>query len=220
MKLPFEKIYCLHLVEASERYTNVLKECERINLENEVNFWYTSKKPINAIIGNHIETLHDGYYDRRFKINPYTYGACFDCAYNHYSIIKQAYIRGINSILIFEDDICFNYDVNLLDNIINNIPNDYDVLKFYNTCYDKQNNIDNGYFEIINEQNIKLYYHSTLCYALSRKGMEALINEYEKNLLAADVALNRIKSNNDIKYYTLKLNVFCIPREFVSTIVE
>ena len=219
MKLPFEKVYCIHLAEAGERYINVLKECERINLENEVDFWYTTKKPINVTIGDCIETLHTPYYIKKMTENPYTYAACFDCAYNHYSIIKQAYIRGINSILIFEDDIKFNENVNLLSDIIDNIPSDYDVLKLYNTYYNKQNNIDDGYFEMINKENSKFYYHSTLCYALNRNGMKALIDEYEKNLLAADVVLNMVKSNKSIKFYTLKHNVFCYPKGFVSTIV-
>jgi hypothetical protein len=42
MKLPFDKIYCIHLVEAGYRHESVLEECKKINLENEINFWYTS----------------------------------------------------------------------------------------------------------------------------------------------------------------------------------
>lgn len=221
MKLPFEKIYCLHLAEANERYTNVLKECERIDLENEVNFWYTTKKPINVTIGDCIETLHTPYYKRKMNVNPYTYAACFDCAYNNYSIIKQAYIRGINSILIFEDDIKFNEDVNLLKDIVDNIPSDYDVIRLHNTCYDKNNKIENGvYFELLDEDNCKHYYHSTVCYALSRKGMKALIDKYETKLQAADNVLDSIRLNEDIKFYILKLNVFCTYQDMKSTIVE
>jgi GR25 family glycosyltransferase involved in LPS biosynthesis len=217
MKLPFEKIYCLHILEAKERYGSVIEECNKIELENEVNFWYTCKKPINLTIGNNIESLHDSYYNRKAETNEYTYGAVFDCAYNHYSIIKQAYMRGINSILIFEDDILFN-KISVLKNIIDNIPNDYDVLKFYNTVYDKKNVIvNNVFFQLID--NPDKYCNSTLCYALSRKGMEAVINEYESNLVAADIALNNITSNKDIKFYVLKLTLFCKPKKFISTIV-
>lgn len=222
MKLPFDKIYCLHLVEAKERYVSILEECEKINLENKIDFWYTTKKPINAFIGNNIYTLHDKYYNKYINQNKYTYGACFDCAYNHYSIIKQAYIRGLNTILIIEDDILFNDNVDLLNTIINNIPEDYDVLKLYNTVYNKHNEITsyNDCFELIDEHNYKYYYHSTLCYALNRKGMEALINEYETNLVAADVALNNIRLNEDINFYTLKANLFCSPKNFISNIVN
>ena len=217
MKLPFEKIYCLHILDAKERYDSVIKECEQIELENEVNFWYTCKKPINLTIGNNIDTLRTDYYNKKAEINEYTYGTVFDCAYNHYSIIKQAYMRGINSILIFEDDILFN-NIRVLKDIINNIPNDYDVLKFHNHVYDKRNLIvNNCFFELID--NPDKYYHSTLCYALSRKGMEAVINEYESNFAAADVVLNNITSNKDIKFYVLKLTLFCKPKKFISTIV-
>ena len=50
--------------------------------------------------------------------------------------------------------------------------------------------------------------------------MEALINEYETNLVAADVALNNIRLNKDIKFYTLKTNLFCSPKNLISNIVN
>lgn len=232
MKLPFDKIYCLHLVEAKDRYDSVLEECDKINLENEISFWYTSKKPINATIGNNIQSLHDKYYDKFAIKNEYTYGACFDCAYNHYSIIKQAYIRGLNNILIIEDDIFFNNNTDILKDIIDNIPYNYDVLKLYNTSIRdvlKQPNVSmfcdylytfKNYFELLNKNNYKHFYHSTLCYALSRKGMKALIDEYETNLVAADIALNNIRLNKEINFYTLKSNVFCMPKKFSSNIIK
>lgn len=55
---------------------------------------------------------------------------------------------------------------------------------------------------------------------LKQKGMEALINEYETNLVAADVALNNIRLNKDINFYTLKANLFCSPKDFISNIVN
>lgn len=219
MKLPFDKIYCLHLAEAKERYDSVLEECEKINLENEIDFWYTTKKPINVTIGNNTPSLHTPYYERIFNNNKNIYGACFDCAYNHYSIVKQAYIRGFNSILIFEDDIEFNDDIDLLNTIIKNIPNDYDVIKFKNTeiYHKKFQKMHFGYFKLINEKNNFLF--STLCYALSRKGMKVLIDEYESNFTCADIVLDNIRVNDDIKFYSLKLNMFCNPKsKFESTI--
>jgi GR25 family glycosyltransferase involved in LPS biosynthesis len=221
LKLPFEKIYCLHLSESKNRYNEVLKEFKKINLVNEVDFWYTCKKPINENIGNSIQSLHDKYYNKLMKNNKYIYGAVFDCSYNHYSIIKQSYIRGFDSILIIEDDIHFNDNIELLNNIINNIPNDYDVLKFYNTkCLVNDNKASDDYFELLNENNYKNYYHSTLCYALSRKGMETIIKEYETDFVASDIALNKIRLNKDIKFYVLKSNQFCMQSEVISTIVK
>jgi GR25 family glycosyltransferase involved in LPS biosynthesis len=219
MKLPFDKIYCIHLVEAGYRHKSVLEECKKINLENEINFWYTSKKPINKTIGDGMCSLHDDYYNKYRKVNEYTYGACFDCAYNHYSIIKQAYIRGLNSILIIEDDIFFHDDIDLLNDVIDNIPEDYDILKFYNQRYQKDNEHIKDYFISMDINNYQYYYHSTLCYALSRNGMKSLIDEYESNFAVADIALNNIRLNKDIKFYTLKSNLICSPKRFVSTII-
>lgn len=234
MKLPFDKIYCLHLAEDTQRRENVLSEIKKINLENKVNFWYTTKKPINSIIGNSIQTLHTGFYDQvKEKTNPNIYGAVFDCSYNHYSIIKQALLRGIESILIIEDDIVFNNDLNMLKSVVDNIPKDYDVLKLYSTHnprlfmqlqYTPPEYAlihDTDYFNRLTVENQyeigKYYKYSTLCYALSKKGMEALVAIYESNyFLPSDLCLDScyaVKGLEDIKFYALKENIFCEPNQ-------
>lgn len=228
MKLPFDKIYCLHLVESDERKKGVLNEIKKIQLENEVNFWYTTKKPINTIIGESISGLHTEFYDKvRKLVNPDIYGAVFDCAYNHYSIIKQAYLRGFNNILIIEDDIHFNDDITLLNNIIENIPQDYDVLKLFNDLNPhilgvkrkgvELSNTDNKYFDLLNanDEYSKIYRGSTLCYGLSRIGMSALITIYETEFMPSDMSLDvSYRLDNlgpDINFYTIKENLFCNP---------
>lgn len=214
MKLPFEEIYCLHLVEDKNRYDSILNEINRIELENNIEFWYTSKKPINNEIGDNLESLHTRYYDKRKLCNQGVYGSVFDCAYNHYSIIKQAYLRGVNSILILEDDIKFNDDNVIIKDIIDNMPNDYDVLKLYNTNNYNWGNksIDcKNYFIKLDKTNFYNYSQSTLCYALSKKGMEVVINEYERSFMASDLILDNIRSNDTINFYTLKINNFVKP---------
>lgn len=216
MKLPFDKIYCLHLAEDNNRKINVLNEIKKIHLENEVNFWYTTKKPINIAIGNHIQSLHTMCYDEIYKRNNSIYGAVFDCAYNHYSIIKQALLRGMDSILIIEDDIKFNDDLIELEAIISNIPKDYDVLKLHNTIIPYTSNVHdyNQYFLNLKENNNQWTF-STLCYALSKKGMGAIVNVYESKLshfFPSDICLDVLsRLNMDIKLYSIKDNVFCQP---------
>lgn len=226
MKLPFDKIYCLHLVENPERKYNVLNEIKKLQLENDVQFWYTTKKPINNIIGESISDLHTKFYDEISKhTNKNVYGSVFDCAYNHYSIVKQAYLRGLNNILIIEDDIHFNDDISLLNDIIKNIPQNYDVLKLFNEfnpyIVGKQDivtpNIDNEYFDLLNATDVysRFYRFSTLCYGLSRAGMLALITVYETKFMPADMSLDMVYRTTglgfDVNFCTIKENLFCHP---------
>lgn len=49
--------------------------------------------------------------------------------------------------------------------------------------------------------------------------MKVLIDEYESNFTCADIVLDNIRANDDIKFYSLKLNMFCNPKsKFESTI--
>ena len=222
MKLPFDKIICLHLVENTERYNSIIQQIKYFDIEDKFEFWYTCKKsPITNQIGDNIDGIKDEYYDNIRKTNPNVYGNVFDCAYNHYNMIKTAYLRGFNNILIIEDDILFNKDKIFLETLFNNIPEDYNIIKFYYS-YDNNNfNIDEiKYVDKSYEQFYK-YDFSTLCYSLSRKGMEIMIDEYENNFTAADVILENIKKNdkkND-KYYILSHQKLCVPIGDESNIV-
>ena len=45
--------------------------------------------------------------NKKKRYNPDIYCAVFNCAFEHYTIVKQAYLRGLNNILVFEYDIRF-----------------------------------------------------------------------------------------------------------------
>jgi GR25 family glycosyltransferase involved in LPS biosynthesis len=224
MILPFDKIYCLHLAEDKEKLNHLNKELEKLGIKNQVEIWWTCKKPISTIIGNSINTLKTLYYEKMKNYKPNVYAGVFNCAFEHYTIIKQSYLRGFDSILIIEDDITFIDDIKKIEEVFNSIPSNYDLIKYHST-------------EVaIIESSIcinKYYYTncfgvcSTKCYALSRKGMEKVIRYYESSFECADVVLNKLMYNyynkNGEDYYEFKdssFNYYIIDKECIVKDIE
>ena len=222
MKFPFEKIFCLHLAEDVDRYNNINSIIKHFNIEDQFEYWWTCKKsPINNPIGNNMDNLKDGYYENKIKTNPNVYGNVFDCAYNHYSIIKQAYLRGLNSILIIEDDIQFTRNDEILSNLFEMMPKDYNIIKFYYSFDMNKEKLKTIKYVDKSDPHFYNYDFSTLCYALSKEGMRIMIEEYENNFRSADVVLENIKKNdskND-KYFILSFQALCWPIGNKSNIV-
>ena len=207
MILPFDKIWCLHLAENKEREKHCLNEFKKINIENKVNFWWTCRRRISNDIGLWLDELHNGDYDSLSGNKKLIYGAVFNCSLEHYSIIKTSYYRGFEHILIFEDDIRFVNNINLIKNTFNNIPKDYDIIKFYDIeghVYDDWYINDNSN----NQEFIKTtnFGHSTAFYALSRKGMALYCSLMDKKFVPAD--------NIDVSMYAYQgvINVYRVAR--------
>ena len=144
--------------------------------------------------------------------NKNIYNKTFDCALNHYNIIKSAYKRGLNHILVFEDDINFVVDKDIFNKVIQKIPNDYDIIKFYNVQ-------DEEKYELTNDDNIQYtkdisnddLLHSCIMVAYSNKGMKEYIDMIEKNGIAAcDVYYKNIHWENKINIYRLN-SYFILP---------
>lgn len=211
MKLPFDKIYCIHLAENEIRYKNLIDEFERLGIKDQVEIWWTCKRKISTEIGNNLESLHTIFYNYKRRQNEDVYGAVFNCSFEHYTIIKQAYLRGLNSILILEDDIDFNKNISNdeINNIFANIPEDYDIVKLYNEEFDK--NESNKPFSFILNKNINIYKYSlsSMCYALSRNGMKKYIEKMDEKFEIADRILDTLKSDKELKFYTLSNNILC-----------
>lgn len=233
MKLPFEKIYCIHLAEDVERYELLMNELRRIGIEDQVDIWWTSKKNINTIIGNSMTSLHTQYYDEiKESICPNVYQGVFDCTYNHYSIISQAYARGLKSILIFEDDIIFNDDVEKIKAVFDSIPDDYTIVKFHNVwvcgeyalCKNpiKENlSYDVPKFITYDDESFMTYGNSLLCYGMTHDGMKHILDAYDRGFQASDIVVERVKKLDKPQgFYTLASNMLCMQRNVVSNIIN
>lgn len=220
----FDKIYCLSLTNEIDRYNNCVNQFNKLNLS--VDFWYTCKRK-----WNHIEYVVPGirtqYYDYvcGYKDNPYGYSGFFNCALEQYTIIKTSYERGMNHIAIIEDDIKFIDDKNKILTYLNNIPNDFNIIKFQNSNPNNYILNSNNFYHSVYKcfDNPDFHYFSSMFYALDRKGMEIYIDyfdniEFTGSDLIFEKLFNKYK-NSEYKFYTIN-DIICAPNaELKSQIV-
>jgi len=108
----------------------------------------------------------------------------FSIAMNHYRAIATAYHLGKSSVLVMEDDICFLKDLKVLQEVIYDLPDDFDIamldhnkpsampVREYVGQFDKSRKISRHWhsFDCLT---------SSGCYALSRRGMESILSKME-----------------------------------------
>lgn len=194
LKEKFDICYVLNVSDRKDRRDNMEFQfndigIEDINHSDWIRYHYTTRFPYNDIIMAAFNSTKKGRFT---KPNEY------DCARNHYAIVKECFDRGFNHILIMEDDIKFLKDVQTLYDFINNIPNDYDILQFggFTTdkrCLDILNKIDEFW---VMHKGIQLWNASM--YALSRKGMEFYIKFMNKFFWVADGPLYMAPNNDKL----------------------
>ena len=121
-------------------------------------------------------------------------------AFHHYRIIKIAYEQGCKRILIMEDDVCFLKDLELLEQLFIRTPMYADVVLYDKLIYQLPTEKYYEYFNpkalYIDYSHLELYtiaFSSCACYALSREGMDEIIQNYEHAFTAADTYTNFIK---------------------------
>ena len=159
----FDEAYCIHCNTYKNRLEELLNEFKRLN--------------INVSIVNVDKCSNSD--------NP-----ILDCSLNHVKIIENAYNKGLEHILIMEDDIRFLNDLNTLNEYIEKIPKDYDIILFdyvYGYDFDEISRFfdkdkTNYFINIHQDQRV----FSAACYLLSRKGMEHIINSQKQKLREPD----------------------------------
>lgn len=196
LKEKFDICYVLNLSDRSDRRSNMEYQFHKLGLED-INYsdWlryhYTTKFPYNYLIADAFNKTNEGRFT---KANEY------DCARNHYSIVKECYDRGLNHILIIEDDIKFLKDYKTFIDFIDNIPVDYDILQFGGFTTDP------NAISILKKYNENIYWtkHRDIglwnasMYALSRKGMEYYIAFMDKFFWVADGPLFKAPINGKL----------------------
>ena len=63
MKLPFDKVYMLHLAENENRLNFMTKQFKHHGISKQVEIWWTCKRDISVEIGNILNSLHTDTYD-------------------------------------------------------------------------------------------------------------------------------------------------------------
>lgn len=205
----FDEVHCILSLGQEDRIQNVKKVFNEYNIKN-VHYTYTFNKPIYKNIRNSYPSIVTPFYDSLNEKDHIIYNRVFDCALNHYNIIKSAYLRNLNSVLVFEDDINFIVNKNIVNKVIDLMPEDYDILKFYNgddqirLGITTESNIEYTkrfkYFEGITYQD----FYSCVMVGYSRKGMKAYIDKIEENGIAAcDIYYEHLIKENKINVYRL-----------------
>lgn len=197
----FDEIHCILTLDKPERVLNANKVFNDYNINN-VKYTYAFDKPIYRNIRESYKSLQDPFYENVYIKMKNVYDRAFDCALNHYNIIKGAYKRGLNNILVFEDDINFIVNKDIFNKIIEQMPNDYDIIKFYNVS-------DEEYYNVTTEVKYTKEFkengsHSCIMVAYSNKGMKAYIDKIEDNGIApCDIYYKNLIKENKINIYRL-----------------
>lgn len=225
MKLPFDKVYYLHLSERNDRLEAINNNIKELNLEN-IDIWWEVKYPFQTMVGNLLH--HAGVLDFWHDCDR---GGCYNEWRAIYCMVKSAYLRGLNSICIIEDDIIFDVSkCELIKDTFFNLPDDWEVLRFGTICPQEQiiNHIYNMQSNKTITHNWFKYdtYHEhvlgTQAFALSRKGMEEYMklfetpwhqNMVEENSFDGGIMLGNISDwryqNNPCNNVDQMLNLLC-----------
>lgn len=211
LHLPFEEVYCINLIEREDKYKYQVKQFLQLGILDKVIFHRDVKYPFVNNISTFLSNSHKFYIQK----------SAFNCTRNHYRIIKSAYLRGIETIMIIEDDNNFYNDIDTLQHYFDNIPNDWEILRI--NCLRGAH--EQKYF-LKPENNHKLWddvmigIYGTGCYALNRIGMKKMIDWIDKRFDAIDEPLyqyTQLKAKMYIPNIPLGL---CFPEQFSSDITE
>ena len=104
----FDRVICINLPHRTDRKVSFLEQCEKYDL-GKFEFF-------NAINGNDI------------KNNYSISNGCLGLILSNIEIIKKAKNDGLNNLLIMEDDCVFNKQIEVIDDYLKMLPNNWDML--------------------------------------------------------------------------------------------
>jgi GR25 family glycosyltransferase involved in LPS biosynthesis len=144
------------------------------------------------------------------------------CTLSHIKAINYAKKLNGENFMICEDDIAFDnlkYINKSLDNIINNAPS-FDILLIYKTYFHNLNNEYEKWIDYLSYNPID-HIGGTVCYIISRKGIEKLCN-----IVNYDDINNTFKFNTNDKFHVAdiyiyqNLETYVYKYNFINTLVE
>ena len=184
----FDKIFCLNLSHRKDRRDKMTKQLDALGVLNSPKFeWHISTTHLHSnIMAQAINQSKLGHFSFPNELN---------CAREHYSIVKKAFDLGYEHILVIEDDLLFNKDESFLSEVLDHIPENYDILQFggFSSSSDTVNaSVVNAYWmNSVHAWNCSMY-------ALSRKGMKFYMKFQERFFSVADNPLYHIEENRNI----------------------
>lgn len=183
--LPFTESYLISLVSRPDRYNVMRNQIDKFGWD--IKDHRTVKHPCcNEIFNRGVGCLN----------TPNS----FACTWEHYTLIKSAYIRGIDTICILEDDVSFYQDISVWEDYMTSLPDDWDILRI--CCH--RGRTEQDYFlecpdKKWDREFIRIW--GTGCYALNRKGMDYMIRSIDNKLQPIDGPLFDVLSHPEIKSY-------------------
>lgn len=185
----FEKIVLLNLAERHDRLSFMKHQFKELG-EDKVEIHRAVFHPHCDVIIQAFNMTRRGRFTRPNE---------FNCAREHYSIVKEAFEDGVKSLLIIEDDLCFLKDKNKIEMILKAIPKDYDILRMSGITADPKAKslLEENERKIwIKHDDVPLW--STAMYALSRRGMQYYLASQDKFYQVADYPLYLSGVNSNI----------------------
>ena len=208
MQLPFEETYLLNLVERPDKYERMRKRIDYMGWD--VKDFRAVKHPVSDLLVN--------MFNPNDNLIGVFSGNELNCAREQYTIIKSAYLRGLETVAIMEDDISFYKDMSVWDEHFANLPEDWDILRI-NTLRGKEEYelfVDSDVFWK-KQKDIGLF--GAGFYAMNRNAMKFIIDHMDEKYQPIDGILafhiNEGRINTYIPNIPLSL---CLEDSFNSDI--
>lgn len=204
MKLPFEETYLINLCERPDRYETMRNRIDYMGWD--VNDYRIVRHPASDFITKKMGSDLGGIGFSVFN------GAIFNCTREQYTLVKSAYLRGVETLAILEDDASFYKDFDLWKEYLDNLPPDWDILRFNSLRgSDVQNFINSSQEPYWIKQPINNLVFGAAFYVMNRKGMKYLIDSTDRLYQPLDNALAFLSDTN--------INMY-IPRFPLSVVFE
>ena len=204
-KLPFEETWLVSLAERPDRYNTMRERIDKLGWD--VKDFRVVMHPSSDFIAKKLGSDLGGI---GFSIQN---GNIFNCAREQYTIVKSAYLRGVETLAILEDDASFLNSPVAWEEYLNNLPADWDILRF-NTLRGKdveiycQSRPTEKYW--VKQPMYNMVFGAAF-YVMNRKGMKYLIDSTDKIFQPLDNALAFLNDDN--------INMY-IPRYPLSIVFE
>lgn len=184
MKLPFSETWLINLVSRTDRYEKMKKQFDYFGWD----------------VKEHRTVIHPWCKEIIEIFKGLSSPNAFSCTREHYTLIKSAYLRGLESICIMEDDVSFNINIPIWEEYMNNLPEDWDILRICSL----RGKIEQDIIEMDYPNSlwtpVCTGMWGTGCYALNRKGMEYMLKSIDDYMQPIDWPLQNLSENN-IKQY-------------------
>ena len=200
----FDKIICIHYLPYKERLTQITNELNRVGILNLPQFEWFFTVPNSyyddILISSRVDRNNVNFTNINYTINTL-------------NLLNYCKINGWKKILLIEDDFKFVDDSKLINDVVSNIPGDYDVINFNYMMYGEkqskqrlieklQDEYNHGrfFFDIRKFDNPpKIFY--TSCIAFSNKMVDFILEQNEHCLKPFDHYFINDNHDQSLKCY-------------------